>query len=156
MIAGAIFVVPSLPREWLAGGPFIDCAIPALALGVLCGGGSLIAAALVVWRPALGGVASVAAGRVMAIFELVEVAAVGFMVVKLPAEPASYLQPFYFMVGVVTAALGTLVWRDADASERTPGGEPSAVRSGYGTSAPELPRRRELALTGRRHHRSDG
>lgn len=118
-IAGAIFVVPGLPREWLAGSPFGDYTIPALALGIVCGGGSLAAATLVAWRPAFGGILSVAAGAAMAIFEAVEVAAVGFMIVKFPTEPASYLQPFYFAIGVVMAGLGVLVWRDADASART-------------------------------------
>jgi hypothetical protein len=118
-IAGAIFVVPGLPAEWLAGSPFGDYTIPALALGILCGGGSLLAAIAVAWRPALGGIVSVAAGAAMAIFEVVEVAAVGFMIVTFPTEPASYLQPFYFAVGLVVAALGILVWRDAGTSERT-------------------------------------
>lgn len=118
-IAGAIFVVPGLPREWLAGSPFSDYTIPALALGVLCGGGSLAAAMAVVWRPALGGIASVGAGSAMALFEVVEVAAVGFMIVKFPMEPASYLQPFYFIVGLVIAGLGVLVSRDAEPSART-------------------------------------
>jgi hypothetical protein len=123
-IAGAIFVVRGLPREWLAGGPFTDYAIPALALGILCGGGSLAAAVLVAWRPIPGGMVSVAAGAAMAIFEVVEVAAVGFMIVKFPTEPASYLQPFYFIVGLVIAGLGILVWRDVDAPESTPLGRP--------------------------------
>jgi hypothetical protein len=117
-IAGAIFVVPGLPREWLAGSPFSDYTIPAFALGILCGGGSLAAATLVVWRPALGGIASIGAGAAMALFEVVEVAAVGSMIVKFPLEPASYLQPFYFIVGLAIAGLGVLVWRDADTGER--------------------------------------
>ena len=127
-IAGAIFVVPGLPREWLAGSPFGDYTIPALALGILCGGGAIAAAIAVAWRPAVGGVLSVAAGAAMAIFEAVEVAAVGFMVVKFPTEPASYLQPFYFAIGLVMAGLGVLVRRDADASEGTP--EAMAVHPG--------------------------
>ena len=127
-IAGAIFVVPGLPREWLTGSPFSDYTIPALALGMLCGGGSLAAAFAIVWRPALGGIVSVAAGAAMAIFELVEVAAVGFMIVKFPTEPASYLQPFYFAIGLAMAGLGFLVWRDTDASARTL--QPTPVRQG--------------------------
>jgi hypothetical protein len=118
-IAGAFFVVPGLPREWLVGSPFSDYTIPALALGILCGGGSLAAAILVLVRPAVGGILSIGAGAAMAIFELVEVAAVGFMIAKFPTEPASYLQPFYFVVGVVIVALGILVVRDAGASEPT-------------------------------------
>ena len=115
-IAGAFFVVPGLPREWLAGSPFSDYTIPALALGILCGGGSLAAAILVLVRPAVGGIVSIGAGAGMAIFELVEVAAVGFMIVKFPTEPASYLQPVYFVIGVVIAALGFLVWRETNLS----------------------------------------
>jgi hypothetical protein len=118
-IAGALLVVPGLPRDWLAGSPFSDYTIPALALGVLCGGGSLAAAILVLLRPAVGGILSIGAGAAMAVFELVEVAAVGFMIAKFPTEPASYLQPFYFVVGLVIAALGILVVRDAGAREPT-------------------------------------
>lgn len=118
-IAGAIFVVPGLPREWLAGSAFADYTIPALALGILCGGGSLAAALVLLWRPAVGGLVSIAAGAAMAIFEVVGVAAVGFMIVKFPTEPASYLQPFYFAIGAVIAGLGIVVWRDARAPGRT-------------------------------------
>lgn len=89
-IAGAILVVPSLPREWLAGGPFSDYAIPALALCVVCGGGALAAAALVARRPALGGLASVLAGGAMAAFEIVEAAVVGLLVLEFSSELPSY------------------------------------------------------------------
>ena len=112
-IAGAVFVVPGLPSEWIAGTPLTDYRIPALALGVVCGGGSLVAAALVAWRPEVGGIVSVATGAAMAIFEVVEVATVGLGITMYPTEPASYLQPFYFALGLAIAALGLAVWRSA-------------------------------------------
>ena len=40
-IAKAIFVVSGLPREWLAGSPFNDYTVPALALGILAAGAAM-------------------------------------------------------------------------------------------------------------------
>lgn len=36
-IPSAVLVVPTLPTDWLARGPFSDYTIPAIALGVLVG-----------------------------------------------------------------------------------------------------------------------
>lgn len=115
-MAGAIGVVPALPLEWLAGSPFDDYAVPALALGLVCGGGALAAAALVIWHPALGGIASVGAGIAMAAFELVDIAVVRVPVANHYVDIASYLQAFYFALGVAVAGLGMLLWREASES----------------------------------------
>jgi hypothetical protein len=76
-IVGAVSVVPTLPKEWLDGSPFSDYTVPALALGVLVGGGACLAAALLVVRPEWGALASVLVGLAMAIFEVVETVVVG-------------------------------------------------------------------------------
>lgn len=76
-IGGAIWVVPTMPLEWIKAGPFEDWTIPALALAFV---GMLAAAsfgALLV-RPWLGALASVVAGAAMIAFELVETAVVGW------------------------------------------------------------------------------
>jgi len=106
-VQGAIFVVPNLPLAWLKGTPFADYTIPALALGIVCGGGSLIAWLAVTFRPLLGGALSVMAGLVMIGFELVEISVVGFtLVTNAPATPQAWLQVIYLAVGTAMTLLG--------------------------------------------------
>ena len=54
---GGIWVIPTLPRAWLAGTPFTSFLIPALALAIVVGGGALTAAIGLVfgrwWAPLL-------------------------------------------------------------------------------------------------------
>ena len=55
------FVVPTLPHLWLRQGllaPFADFTIPALTLGIHCGGGALLALCTVLLRPRVGGLVS--------------------------------------------------------------------------------------------------
>jgi hypothetical protein len=109
-IAGAVFVVPGLPLAWLEGSIFTDYLVPALALGAICGGSALIAAALTAWRPDVGGPASIIAGVAMAIFELVEIASL-HAADPAQAGPAVLLQAFYLTLGLVVAGLGMLLTR---------------------------------------------
>jgi hypothetical protein len=112
-IQGAIFVVPVMPRSWLHQGliaPFGDYTIPALALGILCGGGAVFALVTVLARPRLGALASVVAGTLMVGFELVEIAVVGFTPVLFPSQPVAWLQVFYLLVGTAIALLGARLW----------------------------------------------
>src|SRR5437868_1335224 len=71
-VVGAVQVVPRLPLEWLAGTPFPNYTVPAPALGVVVGGGALLAAVLLLFQPAAGAVLSIAIGGAIAIFEVVE------------------------------------------------------------------------------------
>ena len=50
----------------------------------------------------------------MATFEIVEVAVVGIALVEFPIEFASWLQPFYFVLGALIAALGGWLWLARD------------------------------------------
>jgi hypothetical protein len=110
-IGGAIWVVPTMPLEWIKAGPFEDWDIPAVALGFV---GLLAVAALVaVLRvPWLGGLASIVAGATMIAFELVEIAVVGWT----PADPRlndqfqAWLQPVYLIVGAAQLVLGLRLW----------------------------------------------
>jgi hypothetical protein len=105
-LAGAFFVVPTLPPEWIAGSIFPDYTVPALALGFV-GGLSLVAFGAVVLRPDLAGVLAVAAGLAMVAFELVEIAVIGLSVVDYGAdEPVAWLQIVYIAIGLLTAAAG--------------------------------------------------
>lgn len=113
-IQGAIFVLPTMPTSVLHQGMlaiFPDYTVPALALGILCGGSALAALVAVVLRPALGGLLAIVAGVFMVGFELVEIAVVGFTPAQTPALPQAWLQVFYLVVGTLMAGLGWRLWR---------------------------------------------
>jgi hypothetical protein len=109
-IAGAIWVVPTMPMEWIKAGPFTDWTIPALALGAV----GLFAAAVVVAllvRPWLGALGSILAGVAMVVFELVEIGVVGWTL----SDPSlagfqKSLQLVYLVVGSAQALLGWRLW----------------------------------------------
>jgi hypothetical protein len=106
-VQGAIFVVPNLPTAWIKGTPFADYTIPALALGIVCGGASLMAGLAVMFRPLLGAALSVLAGIVMIGFELVEIGVVGFALATYgPGTPQAWLQVIYLAVGTAITLLG--------------------------------------------------
>ena len=113
-IWGAAFVVPTIPIDWLRNGlitPFSDTTIPAIALGVLCGGSALAALAAVIVRPRLGALLSMLSGGLMIGFELVEILVVGFTPVMYPDQFPAWLQPFYILLGAVIVLLGERLWR---------------------------------------------
>jgi len=124
---GAIWVVPSQPVALLAGSPFTDYTIPAIALGVI-GAAALMSAALLLIRRPLGVAASIAVGVGIIVFELVETSVIGLdvwlhMFGIGPAVPPEHfgsiqgipsplgvplplwLQPFYCVVGLLIIAL---------------------------------------------------
>ena len=110
-IAGAIWVVPTMPLEWIQAGPFEDWTIPALALGFVgvIAGASFVALLV---RPWLGGLASVVAGTAMIAFELVEIAVVGWTLAdpELKGYFQAWLQPIYLLVGSGQLLLGVGLW----------------------------------------------
>lgn len=112
-IAGAILVVPGLPMEWIEGSIFADYTIPAIALGVV-GALAVVALILTIMRPAWAGPSAVAAGVAMIVFELVEIAAVGFSLAEYGiGEPVAWLQVVYIVIGALTALVGAALWRHA-------------------------------------------
>ena len=120
-ISGAIFVVPTIPRAWLHQGliaPFTDFTIPALALGILCGGAALVTFVTLLIRPRLGALMSIVAGVFMVGFELVEILVVGFAPVMDPTQPPAWLQPFFIVVGAAIALLGARLWKAETGSYR--------------------------------------
>ena len=111
-IFGAIFVVPTIPPEWLKHGPFTDYTIPALALGILVGGSALLASILLLVRPWAGAVATIGAGAMIIGFELVEIGVVGFTLIEYdPALFQSWLQVVYLALGGLQVIFGYLLWR---------------------------------------------
>ena len=118
-IAGAIWVVPTMPMEWIKYGPFTDWTIPAIALGFV---GVLAAGTfvLVLVRPWAGALASIVAGAAMVIFELVEVGVVGWTL----TDPTlsgfqKSLQLVYLMVGSAQLPLGVALWASTRRSAPT-------------------------------------
>ena len=110
-IGGAIWVVPTMPLDWIKAGPFEDWTLPAIALGFV----GLIAVAAfvaVIVRPWLGALASVAAGSAMIVFELVEIAVVGWTLAdpRLNGYFQAWLQPIFVGVGSIQLLLGMRLW----------------------------------------------
>jgi hypothetical protein len=110
-IAGAIWVVPTMPLEWIKSGPFDDWTIPALALGFVgtLAAGSFVA---VLVKPWLGALASVVAGAAMISFELVEIAVVGWTLSdpELGGYFQAWFQPIYLAVATGQVLLGMRFW----------------------------------------------
>jgi hypothetical protein len=109
-IAGAIWVVPTMPMEWIKYGPFTDWTIPAIALGAVGVLAAAVFVALLV-RPWLGALGSILAGVAMVIFELVEIGVVGWTL----SDPTlsgfqKSLQLVYLIVGSGQALLGWRLW----------------------------------------------
>lgn len=126
-IWGGAFVVPTIPLEWLHKGliaPFSNTTIPAIALGVLCGGSALAAAVTVVARPRLGALLSIVSGGLMVGFELAEILVVGFTPVMYPTQFPAWLQPLYILIGSAVALLGARLWKAETGSYRV---TPSAL-----------------------------
>jgi hypothetical protein len=146
-IYGAVWVVPGLPPEWLAGTPFRDYTIPGLALGIILGAGAFLSAFLVLGRPMWGVVASGVAGAGVMVFEIIETSVIGWDLwlhafglasigkglpgVDLTGIPAPlgvpiplWQQPAYFLLGALMLALAAELWR---AQRRTIGSHNAAT-----------------------------
>jgi len=116
-IAGAIFVVPTLPPEWLEGSVLDSYTIPAFALGFV-GGLAVVTLIALVVRPDLAGIVATVTGVAMVAFEIVEISVVGFSLIDYGiGEPAAWLQVVYLVVGTLTAGAGYALWR-ASAEDR--------------------------------------
>jgi hypothetical protein len=105
-IVGAVGLVVgfmNVPLSVLSGTPFTDFTVPALLLGLVVGGSALAAATIELFGPRrFMALASAAAGCIMAGWITIEVAMIGL---------GSWLQPFYFAVGLLMIALAGLLWR---------------------------------------------
>lgn len=118
-ISGA-FVVLTLPHDIIKRGPFTTFTIPAIALGVICGGLAVVAAIGVALRPAIGAASAIAGGVAMIAFELVEIYVIGFTPVDTPSNPAAWLQVFFILFGVALIALGVRLWKNETGSYHGP------------------------------------
>jgi len=103
-LAGAMIVIPTLPKDMLAGSVFPDFMVPALALGVVVAGSALVAAVAVIFWPRLGAALAMISALAIVVFELVEIPTIGY----------HWLQVAYIVLGLVIAALGFRVWAVED------------------------------------------
>ena len=109
-IGGAIWVVPTMPLEWLKSGPFTDWTVPAIALG-FCGVVAAVTTVALLVRPWAGALASMVAGLAMVVFELVEIGVVGWTLSDPTLEGfQKSLQLVYLVIGGVQVVLGGVLW----------------------------------------------
>ena len=105
-IVGAVGLVVgfmNIPVSVLKGTPFTDFAVPALLLGFVVGGSTLVAAAIAVFGPRLfDALASVAAGCITVGWLTIEIAMIGL---------GSWAQVAYLLVGLLMIGLAGLLWR---------------------------------------------
>lgn len=106
-IGGAIFVVPHLAVDNLKPGLFADYTLPALGLGVIVGGGSLLALILLLFRSRFAPLCALAAGLAVMTFEVVEVTGMKGSVFTSPGQIALWQQPLWFCIGAAIAVLAT-------------------------------------------------
>jgi hypothetical protein len=151
-LIGGLTVIPTLPPEWLAGSPFSDYTLAALVLTVI-GVGAAVGAFLVIVRVGWGLVLSIAVGTAIAVFEIVETVVMGLDVwlhalglgpaptspitgANLDGIPAPlgiplplWLQPGYFVVGIIIAGIALHLW--SGRRRRSAGylGQPAVVMS---------------------------
>jgi hypothetical protein len=109
-IAGAVWVVPTMPLDWIKAGPFTDWTIPAIALG-LVGAFGAVTAVVVAVRPWVGALMSVVAGATLVTFELVEVGVVGWTLTEYGTDTfQAWLQLVYLVIGTAQIAIGAALW----------------------------------------------
>jgi hypothetical protein len=111
-VAGGIgLLTGAIPAslDGLRGSPFVDYTVPALSLMVIVGGSMFLAAATILSGREIGVLASVFAGLVIMIFEIVEAVVVdrtgGSELVF-----AVVLQTFYFALGLAIFVLSSRLW----------------------------------------------
>ena len=109
-VPGAIWVVPTMPMEWIKYGPFTDWTIPAIALGFV-GVVAVVAFILVLVEPWAGALASIVTGVAIVVFEIVEIGVVGWTL----SDPTlsgfqKSLQVVYLVVGGAQVLLGVALW----------------------------------------------
>ena len=89
-----------VPREWLAGSPFIDYFVPGLILFVVVGGGMAAAAVMLFMRHHLGRMSALAAATILIIWIVVQVAMIGYV---------SWMQPATLAAGLVMLLLTAML-----------------------------------------------
>ena len=103
-IAGGVSLVTgtiTFPIAWLQGTPFSDYTIPALVLAIVVGGSALLAAATVFIQREWAVLVSVAAGLLIAGYEVVHFALIDHL---------DWFYASYFVLGLAIFALAAYLW----------------------------------------------
>jgi hypothetical protein len=127
-IAGGVALVVGaerlrFPPGLLADTPFRNYVIPGLILASVVGGSAAAATAAMLCRPRIGWWASVLAGGVLMGWILGEI-------VILPPSERSWIEVYYFILGLTMACLGLTLRKAMRAT--TPSGEVISVRGQSG------------------------
>lgn len=103
-IAGGVALATgtiTFPLSWLQGTPFSDYMIPGLMLAIVVGGSALLAAATVFIHREWAVLVSVAAGLLMAGYEVVHVALIDHL---------DWFYTVYFVLGLAIFGLAAYLW----------------------------------------------
>ena len=124
-ILGGVFVLPTLPRVWLAGTPFTSYLFPAMVLTII-GLVALIGAIELAFERPLGILASLTAGLAITAYEAIQIAiltlgdwlqpfgiGVGHRIAGNGAglPSAMYFEPLYIALGVAIVIWGLRLFR---------------------------------------------
>jgi hypothetical protein len=109
------------PAGLLKGTPFRSCRVPGLMLAGLVGASATGAAAATLRSPRAGGPASLLAGVVLMAWIVGE-----NRILKQPLSRGTWMEVFYFVVGLLMAVLGLTVGR-AERRRRFPRGDGQLV-----------------------------
>jgi hypothetical protein len=101
MLAG----VDRFPSQWLRGTPFPDYTVPAFVLAVAVGGSSLLAATTVFTGRAIGLIAAMAAGLLLAGYLVVEIVTLR----QTPPGP-TWIEAVYLGLGLLIFGLALYQW----------------------------------------------
>lgn len=104
MLVGA----DTFPLEWLRNTPFSDYTVPALVLAIMVGGSSLVAALSVLTSSEVGVLAALAAGSLMAGYQVVKVAILNDNVL------ISGIEALYLALDLTIVALAAYLWLAED------------------------------------------
>ena len=106
LVGGVALLMGTFPAQWLPverlqGTPFSDYTVPALLLTLAVGGSSLIAAVTVFTDREVGVLASLTAGAILV---------GGVVVAGAMVDHMTFLQPFYFVLGLLIWTLAAGLW----------------------------------------------
>jgi hypothetical protein len=99
-----------LQSGWLDSTPFSNYLIPGIVLFLFVGLGNLSCLVILLWRKKLAFRLSFFFGLILIIWILAQVAMLGYL---------SYLQPLYFVSGLIVAALGLYLLKKDKTTEIT-------------------------------------
>lgn len=112
---GGIYLIvfpDGLPKAWFENPVFSSTLIPGILLLLVVSGSAWVATLGLLRRRPLASVVSLTAGVILVVWIVVQIALIGL---------SSFLQPLFFVVGLIVTVLSWLLWRRQIAEfEKTP------------------------------------